>query len=770
MIDLAGKLDDLNDEQRMLRDSAAAFFASDEDGRRLRDWRGRAPGYDRGRWREMAALGWTGLCLPEQYGGSGCGLAQAVLLLEQCGRALAPEPLVAGALLPAWALLHGDNEALRTRWLPALARGECQLALAWQEREHDQSVQAKTLRASPNGKGFVLDGSKRFVAAADAADAFVVCAASAEGPVLLLVEAAAPGVGVRSQPRVDGGFWGELTLQGVQVAAAQVVAGASRAEAVLLRALDQARIAASAELLGVMARALDVSVQYIGMREQFGRLIGSFQALQHRSANLLIQVELTRAVVMQSAAVADTHGADARRLGAAASQAKARASAAALEVTKGCIQLHGGIGYTDECGIGLFLKKAMAGAAWLGAASWHRRRYNELAPADDRDDAAPELIVGGEQPIRRDELRRWIADNFPPAWRFPANRMSLREAHDWLVRVSEKGWAAPNWPKEYGGMGLSAFEQVALQSEFDRHGINVVTNMGVVMLGPLIIRYGTEAQKREILPRILSGEVRWCQGYSEPSAGSDLANLRTTAVLDGDEFVVDGQKIWTSFAHEADMIFMLVRTDPKAKKQDGISFLLADMKSPGITVRRIKNLTGSSEFCEVFFDKLRVPRANLVGPINQGWTMAKSLLGSERITIGNPRGARAPLQRARELAQANGLLDDAAWRARHDELRLDVDDLGALFVRCVDVLRRGRELGPEVSMLKIWVTEAQQRVADLMLEAAGESGVADAAIALPGGDLHAANVFFAARPASIYGGSNEIQRNILAKGVLELPG
>jgi len=718
----------------------------------------------------MAALGWTGLCLPEQYGGSGCGLAQAVLLLEQCGRALAPEPLIAGALLPAWALLLGDNEPLRTRWLPSLARGECQLALAWQEREHDQSVQASALRASRNGTGFLLEGSKRFVAAADAADAFVVCAASAEGPVLLLVEAAAPGVGVRSQPRVDGGFWGELTLHGVQVAAAQVVAGASRAEAVLLRALDQARVAAGAELLGVMARALEVSVQYIGMREQFGRPIGSFQALQHRAANLLIQVELTRAVVMQSAAGADTHGADPRRLGAAASQAKARASAAALEVTKGCIQLHGGIGYTDECSIGLFLKKAMVGAAWLGAPSWHQRRYNELAPAGDRDDTAPELIVGGDRPIRRDELRRWIADNFPPAWRFPANRLSLREAHDWLVRLYEKGWAAPNWPREYGGMGLNAYEQVALQSEFDRHGINIAPNMGVVMLGPLIIRYGTQAQKREILPRILSGEVRWCQGYSEPSAGSDLANLRTTAVLDGDEFVVDGQKIWTSFAHEADMIFMLVRTDPKAKKQDGISFLLADMKSPGITVRRIKNLTGSSEFCEVFFDKLRVPRANLVGPINQGWTMAKSLLGSERITIGNPRGARAPLQRARELAQANGLLEDAAWRARYDELRLDVDDLDALFVRCVDVLRRGRELGPEVSMLKIWVTEAQQRVADLMLEAAGEGGVADAAIALPGGDLHAANVFFSARPASIYGGSNEIQRNILAKGVLELPG
>jgi alkylation response protein AidB-like acyl-CoA dehydrogenase len=194
------------------------------------------------------------------------------------------------------------------------------------------------------------------------------------------------------------------------------------------------------------------------------------------------------------------------------------------------------------------------------------------------------------------------------------------------------------------------------------------------------------------------------------------------------------------------------------------------MRAPGITVKRIRNLGGSAEFCEVFFDNVRVPRANLVGGLNQGWTMAKSLLGSERIMIGNPRVARAPLLRLHDLAQARGLLQDPAWRARYDELRLDVDDLGALFVRCVDVLRRGRELGPEVSMLKIWITEAQQRVADLMLETAGESGVCDETMDLPGGGLHPAKVFFVSRPSTIYGGSNEIQRNILAKAVLELPG
>ncbi len=769
MIDLTERLDEPTEVQRMLRDAASDFYAGVGEGSAMREWRGHEPGFDRERWRRMAGLGWTGLCLPESLGGSGCGLAEALPLLEQCGRALAPEPLVAGALLPAWALLHADAQALQARWLPPLVRGDAIMALAWQEREHDLQAQPSALRAVEAAGGFVLEGVKRFVAAAAGADAFIVSAAGPQGALLLLVQAGQPGLKVVQQPRVDGGFWGELRFERVEVPAAHTVAGPGRAEAVLQRVLDLARIAAAAELLGVMAKALETSVAYIGMREQFGRPVGSFQALQHRAADLLIQVELTRSVLLQSAAVADAHGSDARRLAIAASQAKARASAAALEVTKGCIQLHGGIGYTDECNIGLYLKKAMFGAAWLGDAAAHRRRYGELAGAG-AEVSEPELVAAGEPPIRRDELRRWLADNFPPEWRFPPSRLSLKDTRAWHDKLHSKGMVAPNWPREHGGMGLSGYEQVALQSEFDRHGIVIAPNMAVVMLGPLVIRYGTEQQKREILPRILSGEVRWCQGYSEPSAGSDLASLRTTAVLDGDDFVVNGQKIWTSFAHEADWIFMLVRTDPKAKKQQGISFLLADMRTPGITVKRIRNLGGNAEFCETFFDNVRVPKANLVGGLNQGWTMAKSLLGSERIMIGNPRGARAPLRRLLELARMAGLDADAAWRARHDQLRLDVDDLEALFVRCVDVLRRGRELGAEVSMLKVWITEAQQRVADLMLETAGAAGVADASLELPGGALHPAHVFFSSRPASIYGGSNEIQRNILAKAVLELPG
>ncbi len=371
----------------------------------------------------------------------------------------------------------------------------------------------------------------------------------------------------------------------------------------------------------------------------------------------------------------------------------------------------------------------------------------------------------------RNEVREFLKANFPEKWRFPAHRLSLKETHDWQLKLYEKGWAAPSWPKEYGGMGLPPYEQLVFQEEFDNYGVNSAPNMGITMLGHLLIRYGTEEQKAFYLPKILSCEIRWCQGYSEPGAGSDLAGLRTAAVLEGDHFVVNGQKIWTSYAHDADMIFLLVRTNKDVKKQEGISFLLADMKSPGITIKKIKNLTGNSEFCEVFFDNVKVPKENIVGKINQGWTMAKSLLGAERITIGAPKIARFPLKLVKQLAMDNGLFDDPVFKARYTELTLDVDDLDAAFIRFAEVLRRGDELGPEVSMLKIWITEAAQRVTDMLVEVGGEASVLDAPVSLSdGGSVHPANQSFSSRPASIYGGTNEIQRNILAKAVLQLPG
>jgi alkylation response protein AidB-like acyl-CoA dehydrogenase len=369
------------------------------------------------------------------------------------------------------------------------------------------------------------------------------------------------------------------------------------------------------------------------------------------------------------------------------------------------------------------------------------------------------------------QVREWLAANFPPELRFPTRRLDFRQAMAWHRTLAAQGWVAPGWPREYGGMGLSAYQQVIFSEELDRAGVVVIPNFGITMLGPLLLRFGTEEQKAHYLPRILSGEDLWCQGYSEPGAGSDLASLRTSAEPDGEDWVVNGQKIWTTMAQQANRIFLLVRTDKTVKKQNGISFLLVPMDSPGITVRPIDNIGGYSEFAEVFFDNVRVPRTAMVGEVNQGWTMAKALLGAERILLGSPKLAKFPLQRLEALARTFGLLDEPVFRARFVRLAMDVEDMVALYVRLLEVLRRGGVLGEEVSVLKLAVTELFQQVTDLMLEAAGEFGGTDAVLPLADGSrLKPVNPYYLSRPATIYGGSSEVQRNILAKALLKLPG
>ena len=377
MIDLKTRIDRFSDQQRMIQESAASFFSDAGNYKRIRERRGIAPGYDQSVWKAMADLGWLGFWLPEKYDGMGLGFAEASLLLEQGGRALAPEPLISAALMAGGAILHGDNEGLKAECLPRLMAGDWKPALAWQEAESSQQTESSSVTAVAQSGGFALTGSKYFIPAAEGADAFVVAARTPSGTALFLVNKGSAGTVIETHPRVDGGFFGTLKLAGVRVSASRCVASSGMGRAVLDRVLDEGRLAASAELLGVMSRALEISVAYIRQREQFGRPIGSFQALQHRAVDLFILVELSRSVLAHGAAVFDASPDPARRA-VAASQAKARCSDAALKVAKGCVQLHGGIGYTDECDIGLFLKKSMVLATWLGSAAHHRRRYGEL--------------------------------------------------------------------------------------------------------------------------------------------------------------------------------------------------------------------------------------------------------------------------------------------------------------------------------------------------------------------------------------------------------
>ena len=370
----------------------------------------------------------------------------------------------------------------------------------------------------------------------------------------------------------------------------------------------------------------------------------------------------------------------------------------------------------------------------------------------------------------RAEARRFFENEFPAEFKFLPRRMRWSECRDWYLKLSKKGWIAPNWPPEYGGMGLSPSKLLIYFEETERAGVGRMPDQGITMVGPTLIRFGNDAQRKRYLPQIIAGDATWCQGYSEPNAGSDLASLRTEAVLDGNDYVINGSKIWTSMAHDATNIYVLARTDKQAKKkQEGISFLLVDMKTPGITLRTIRNIAGHEEFCQVFFDNVRTPKENLVGELHKGWTIAKGLLGFERLNIGSPRRPLQALEKLESLAQARGLLADPAFVERFTRLKLDLADLGSLYGRYVDKARRGEAMGPDVSMLKVWSMDTYQRLSELLMDAAGEYGAVEGEIAFGDVTIDVLSPFYNSRPGTIYGGSNEIQRNILAKYVLNLP-
>ncbi len=370
----------------------------------------------------------------------------------------------------------------------------------------------------------------------------------------------------------------------------------------------------------------------------------------------------------------------------------------------------------------------------------------------------------------RREARVFFEAEYPENLRYLLRRARWSEMKPWWDKLYAKGWVAPAWPREWGGMELGAAKMLIYMEEMEHHGVARAPEQGITQVGPILMRYGTPAQQQHYLPRSLSGDYIWCQGYSEPNAGSDLASLQTSAVLDGGELVINGQKIWTSLAHDATHIYMLVRTDKTAKKKQlGISLVLADIKTPGITIRPIRNIAGHEEFCEVFFDSVRVPLGNLVGRLNEGWTIAKALLSYERLTIGSPRRPAYALRRLELIARAKGLFADRRFVDGYTALALDIQDLGSLFGRFVEQVKRGEPLGEDISMLKIWTTETWQRITEMLVETGAEDGVLAGVRDIDGVEADILSSFYYSRPGTIFGGSSEVQRNILARYVLKLP-
>ena len=390
----------------------------------------------------------------------------------------------------------------------------------------------------------------------------------------------------------------------------------------------------------------------------------------------------------------------------------------------------------------------------------------------------------------KQEVRDWLETNCPASMRTPPSsedetvwggRKAVfpnEEAKSWLNAMGSKGWTCPTWPKEYGGGGLSFEENQVLQSELARINARpALVSFGISMLGPVLLEYGTEKQKQEHIPKIVRGEIRWCQGYSEPGSGSDLASLQTRAALDGDDYIVNGSKIWTSYANHADWIFCLVRTDTESPKHEGISFLLFDMSSAGVTTKPIQLISGASPFCETFFDDVRVPRENLMGKENQGWAIAKQLLQHERnMVAGMGMRTRSKSstnsmenQAKKYLGETNGKIADQNIRTAITQHKMDGEAFSLTLRRAAQESKTTSAPSPASSMFKYYGTEQNKTRFEIILSFMGCQSMGWEGDGFEERELSATREWLRSKANSIEGGTSEVQLNIIAKRVLGLP-
>ncbi|HYC56334.1 MAG TPA: acyl-CoA dehydrogenase family protein [Candidatus Binatia bacterium] len=392
----------------------------------------------------------------------------------------------------------------------------------------------------------------------------------------------------------------------------------------------------------------------------------------------------------------------------------------------------------------------------------------------------------------REQTRQWLGANCPMsmrwsskgndafgeglAWGGSKEKHANPDVQRWMSAMAERGWTAPTWPREYGGGGLSKPEAKVLAEEMRRLRCKPpLIGFGLTMIGPLLLQYGSEEQKKRFLPEIVRGQVRWCQGYSEPGAGSDLAGVQTRGVREGDQWIVNGQKVWTSYADKADWMFLLVRTEPDKPKHEGISFMLMDMDQPGVSVRPILLISGSSPFCETFLEDARVQSDHVVGGVGNGWTMAKALLGHERSMISE---AFNESEEKNELVQAarkhlgvdeSGRVRDAAVRDRIAQLTMDKTCLELTLRRTKEAAKLGHQPGPESSIFKYYATELNKDRTAALVGILGPQGLGWEGEGFAEDELGAVRSFLRARGNSIEGGTSEVQLNIIAKRVLGLP-
>ena len=748
-----------SDEQLELRKVVRAFLDRHSSEIEVRRLMATEAGYDRALWRRMAAeLGLQGLAIAEEYGGAGFGYVELGVVFEEMGRALLCAPYFATVALAAEAILRSDDVAAAKDLLPGIAAGETVATLAFGE----------AVSARRSGAGWTVTGTEPLAPDGHVADLVLVVARTDAGPSLFAVEAGVPGFAATALPTIDQTR--KQARLGFAAAPARLIGADGAAAPVIERTLATAAVLLGAEQLGGASKALEMAVDYAKLRAQYGRPIGSFQGIKHLCADMLVDLESAYSALYEALWTLE---ADTGDVALAAAVARIFCTDAYTRITGDCIQVHGGIGFTWEHPAHLYFKRAKSSEVLLAAPAQHRGGVATRALSTAEHSA--ELDFGPRAAAFQREARAWLEAHLVGEFAAHCGVGSPTDAEAWEVRLAwdrelaAGGWLGIGWPEEYGGRGLGLLEDIVFSYEHARAGApyRASTN-GLDLLGPMLLAVGSPEQKRRFLPRILGVRDLWAQGFSEPGAGSDLASVRTRAVLDGDEWVIDGQKVWSTMAHVADWIYVLARTDPDAQRHRGLSMLLVPADQPGVEIRPIRNLAGQQEFAEVFFTGARTTADLVVGEVGQGWRTAMATLGIERGATLLPQ--QLTFEREAEnlvaAARERGGDLDPELRGRIAQAWMSVRIMRTTNLRTVGELLSGRTPGRQASIAKLYASQAHVRLGHIAAELAGPAGqIVGSGYAL---DLRQ-RAFLLSLAETIYGGTSQIQRNIIGEQVLGLP-
>ncbi|HEY8949297.1 MAG TPA: acyl-CoA dehydrogenase family protein [Rhizomicrobium sp.] len=750
-------------------------------------------------WKTLAELGVLGAAIPEEFGGGGLGPVLPEVM-EAFGRALVVEPYVSTVMLAASLIAEAGSDALKKKYLPDIAAGHAIWGVAFAEAGGRFNLDNVRLDARRDGDAYVLNGRKAVVFAAHQAGKIIVSARTSgeardgNGISLFIVDRDTAGLSMRDYPTMDGMRAADLDFADVRIPAEQLLGKEGAGAAPLAKAVDIASVAICAEALGAMAVLNEKTLEHCKTRVVFDQPLSKFQVVQHRLVEMAAALEQARAITGR--AQSDLGRSEERR-SASVSAMKYLVAREAVAVAKEAVQLHGAMGITDELDVSHYFKRITAIATMFGDGDHHIRRFianskstpvgaaAALAEVTELKDLSPEEIAF------RDEIRRFYAENLTDDLRQAANftmwhMTSFEYGRRWQKILFEHGYGAPNWPVEYGGCHWSPTQRLIWAAELARARPPLVMGMGHIYAAPCIMKFGTDEQKQYFLPRILAGEDWWAQGYSEPGAGSDLASLSLRAHSDGDHYVLNGSKIWTTMAHHANRIFCLVRTATGPRKQAGITFLLIDMDTPGIEIRPIVNLAGDHDFNQVFFTDVRVPKSRRLGGENDGWTVARYLLqyehGAHLHTVNFENQRRLGWVREIASLETDGdggrLLDDVDFSRRIAELA--VEALANDFACQEELVRTKAGEAPQErhALLSIRNKALGQKMSELAKDAVAYYGMpVQKEARTPGKNVEpvgpehallAMPFYLTQRGATIAGGAPEIQRNNLAKRFLHL--